>query len=91
MALMLYSEGLAQGGDKNNALIALIKERVVLVVTKERDLANILSSMNLLRVLALLQSPENKMISLPVLQNLNELLVFSQSVIAEDYHDSDAD
>lgn len=77
MALMLYSDGLAQGGDKNNALVALVKERVVAVVTQERDLANILSSMNLLRLLALLQGPENKLISLPVLNNLNELLVFS--------------
>ena len=55
----------------------MIKDALVAAVTRERDLGNILDSVNLLRFFALLYGPESSVASLPVLNCLNELLVFS--------------
>ena len=58
MALMLFSEGVAQSGDKNLALVAVVKEGLVAAVTRERNLDNILNSVDLLRLFALIHGPE---------------------------------
>lgn len=55
----------------------MVKDALVAAVTRERDLGNILDSANLLRFFAMLYSPESSVASLPVLNCLNELLVFS--------------
>ena len=65
MALVLYSEGLllpvevANQGlagmtEKGVALVNVVKDSLVATVTRERDLGNILSSIDLLRFFALL-------------------------------------
>ena len=77
MAIMLYSDGMTEGSIKAQALIAVVKSGLVGSVTKDRQIENILSSMNLLRLLALIHSPENSAHAVPVFQALNELLVFS--------------
>ena len=90
MNLILYSEGM-QGGPKAQVLAQLINEKLVTVVLQERSLENILNAINLLRFVSLMQPPESVALSATSLELLSQLIVSSQSVIAEDYSDAPDD
>ena len=89
ITLVLFSEGLE--GAKLHALLKAVMDLVIVPVISERDLANILNSINLLRLFSLLKEPSESAQSRPIMEKLGELLVQSQTVIAEDYRDSSED
>ena len=56
MALVLFSDGVAEGSPKMLQLQNVIKDSVVTQFIEDRDLSNILMSIQLLRFFALLQT-----------------------------------
>lgn len=84
MALVLFSDGMAEGSPKMQVLQTVIKDSVLTKVIEARELPNILLAMNLLRFFALLQAPESMAISVPILQTLSELLFSSLEVVQAD-------